>query len=60
VSIALTLLEDVRWRGIPVVGDRPQALLAALAARDCRPVGPAELIELVWGDQCLRRGRNRP
>jgi hypothetical protein len=47
VSIALTLLADVRWRGRPVAGDRPQALLAALAARDCRPVRPEELIELV-------------
>jgi DNA-binding SARP family transcriptional activator len=56
VSIALTLLEDVRWRGIPVVGDRPRALLAALAARDCRPVGPAELIEQVWGDEAPSNG----
>ena len=56
VTIALTLLEDVRWRGIPVAGDRPQALLAALAARDCRPVGPAELIELVWGDEAPSNG----
>ena len=56
MTIALTLLEDVRWRGIPVAGDRPQALLAALAARDCRPVGPAELIELVWGDQTPSNG----
>jgi predicted ATPase/DNA-binding SARP family transcriptional activator len=56
VSIALTLLEDVRWRGIPVVGDRPQALLAALAARDCRPMGSAELIELVWGDEAPSNG----
>ena len=56
MSIALTLLEDVRWRGIPVAGDRPQALLAALAARDCRPVGPAELIEQVWGDEAPSNG----
>jgi predicted ATPase/DNA-binding SARP family transcriptional activator len=56
VSIALTLLDDVRWRGIPVAGDRPQALLAALAARDCRPVGPADLIELVWGDEAPSNG----
>ena len=56
MTIALTLLEDVRWRGIPVAGDRPQALLAALAARDCRPVGPAELIELVWGDEAPSNG----
>jgi len=56
VSIALTLLEDVRWRGRPVVGDRPQALLAALAARDCRPVRAEELIELVWGDDAPSNG----
>jgi predicted ATPase/DNA-binding SARP family transcriptional activator len=56
VSIALTLLADVRWRGRPVAGDRPQALLAALAARDCRPVRPEELIELVWGDDAPSNG----
>jgi len=56
VSIALTLLEDVRWRGSPVVGDRPQALLAALAARDCRPVRAEDLIELVWGDDAPSNG----
>jgi predicted ATPase/DNA-binding SARP family transcriptional activator len=56
VSIALTLLADVRWRGRPVAGDRPQALLAALAARDCRPVRPEELIELVWGQDAPSNG----
>jgi len=56
VSIALTLLADVRWRGRPVAGDRPQALLAALAARDCRPVRPEELIELVWGEDAPSNG----
>jgi len=56
VSIALSLLADVAWRGTPVVGDRPQALLAALAARDCRPVRAEELIELVWGDEAPRNG----
>ena len=56
MSIALTLLEDVRWRGTPVAGDRPQALLAALAARAGRPVGPGELIELVWGDEAPSNG----
>jgi predicted ATPase/DNA-binding SARP family transcriptional activator len=49
VSFALNLLADVSWRQQPVVGDRPQALLAALAARGCRPVPADELIELVWG-----------
>ena len=56
MSIALTLLGDVRWRGRPVAGDRPQALLAALAARGCRPVRPEELIELVWGEDAPSNG----
>jgi predicted ATPase/DNA-binding SARP family transcriptional activator len=57
VGIALILLEDVRWRGKPVPGDRPRALLAALAARDGRPVRAGELIELVWGDEAPFNGR---
>ena len=51
MSIALNLLEDVRWRGRPVAGDRPRALLAALAARGRRPVPAEDLIVLVWGDE---------
>ena len=50
VEVALSLLEDVRWRGRSVVGDRPRTLLAALAAGGGRPVRADELIELVWGD----------
>jgi predicted ATPase/DNA-binding SARP family transcriptional activator len=49
VSFALSLLGEVRWRQRPVVGDRPQALLASLASRPGRPVPADELIELVWG-----------
>jgi len=56
VSIALNLLGEVRCRGQAVVGDRPQALLAALAARDGRPVRAEELIELVWGDDAPVNG----
>jgi predicted ATPase len=56
VSIALNLLDDVRWRGRPVVGDRPRALLAALAARGRRPVPAEELVELVWGDEAPLNG----
>jgi predicted ATPase/DNA-binding SARP family transcriptional activator len=56
VSIALNLLDDVRWRGRPVVGDRPRALLAALAARGRRPVPAEELIELIWGDEAPLNG----
>ena len=50
MTVALSLLEDVRWRGQSVVGDRPRALLAALATGAGRPVRGEELIELVWGD----------
>jgi predicted ATPase/DNA-binding SARP family transcriptional activator len=51
VTVALSLLEDVRWKGRSVVGDRPQALLAALAASGGRAVRAQQLIELVWGDE---------
>lgn len=51
MTVALSLLEDVRWRGRSVVGDRPRALLAALAAGAGHPVRAEELIELVWGDE---------
>jgi len=51
VTVALTLLDDVRWRGTVVVGDRPQALLAALAASGGRTVRAEDLVELVWGDE---------
>jgi predicted ATPase len=56
VTIALSLLDDVRWRGRTVVGDRPRALLAALAARGCRPVPAEDLVELVWGDEAPLNG----
>jgi predicted ATPase/DNA-binding SARP family transcriptional activator len=49
MGIALHLLGDVRWRGSAVVGDRPQALLAALAAAGGRSVPDDKLVELVWG-----------
>ena len=51
MTVALSLLEDVRWRGQPVVGDRPRALLAALAAGRGRSVRAEDLIEQVWGDE---------
>ena len=51
VTVALTLLGDVRWRGAPVAGERSQALLAALAAAGGRPVRAERLIDLVWGDE---------
>ena len=51
MSFTLSLLGEVRWRQRPVIGDRPQALLAALAARGGRAVPDSELIELVWGEE---------
>ncbi|NMT18847.1 hypothetical protein HKA99_31360, partial [Vibrio parahaemolyticus] len=48
---ALTLLDAVRWRGAPVVGERPQALLAALAARPGRPFRSERLVDVIWGDE---------
>ncbi|MGO9973897.1 MAG: BTAD domain-containing putative transcriptional regulator [Solirubrobacteraceae bacterium] len=51
MGIVLKLLNDVRWRGTPVVGERPRALLAALVAANGRPVRTEELIELVWGEE---------
>ena len=51
MTIDLTLLGDVRWRGAPVAGERSQALLAALAAAGGRPVRTERLIDLVWGDE---------
>jgi predicted ATPase/DNA-binding SARP family transcriptional activator len=56
VTIALNLLADVRWRGKPVSGDRPQALLAALAAGGGRPVRAEKLVELIWGDDAPLNG----
>ncbi|HWV85796.1 MAG TPA: BTAD domain-containing putative transcriptional regulator [Capillimicrobium sp.] len=50
MAVALTLLQDVRWRGTPVSGDRPRALLAALAEAGGRPVSDDRLVELIWGE----------
>lgn len=47
MPIILSLLETVRWDGEPVLGERPQALFAALAAAG-RTVGSARLVDLVW------------
>jgi predicted ATPase/DNA-binding SARP family transcriptional activator len=53
VAVALTLLRDVQWRGTTVAGDRPRALLAALAAEGARAVPDERLIELVWGEDAV-------
>jgi hypothetical protein len=44
VTVALTLLEDVRWRGKAISGDRSRTLLATLAANGARPTRLDELI----------------
>ncbi|WP_449066015.1 AfsR/SARP family transcriptional regulator, partial [Planomonospora algeriensis] len=49
MPIYLGLLDGVRWRGQPVVGERAQALLAALALA-CRTVHADRLVAEVWGD----------
>ncbi|ROO85720.1 putative ATPase [Actinocorallia herbida] len=48
MPIDLCLLDGVRWRGQPVVGERAQALLAALAL-DARAVNADRLVAEVWG-----------
>jgi predicted ATPase/DNA-binding SARP family transcriptional activator len=49
VPPALTLLDDVRWQGRPVPGERSHALLAALVLSAGRPVSQAGLVDQVWG-----------
>ena len=49
MPIILSLLETVRWDGEPVVGERPQALLAALADAG-RTVSATRLTGLIWDD----------
>src|SRR4051812_13600967 len=48
MPVVLSLLADVRWRGQPVVGERPQALLAALSSG--RTVRTEDLVQQVWSD----------
>ncbi|GIH02628.1 SARP family transcriptional regulator [Rhizocola hellebori] len=47
MPIILSLLGTVRWDGEPVVGERPQALLAALASAG-RTVSATRLADLIW------------
>ncbi|MCM3882890.1 helix-turn-helix domain-containing protein, partial [Frankia sp. R82] len=53
MAVTLTLLAGVRWEGMSVVGDRPQALLAALASEPGRPVRAERLVELIWRGEPL-------
>ncbi|MDT3438046.1 MULTISPECIES: BTAD domain-containing putative transcriptional regulator [unclassified Pseudofrankia] len=50
MPIVLTVLDRVRWRGQPVVGERPQALLAALVVGGGQAVPSDRLAEAVWGE----------
>ncbi|MBG0813816.1 BTAD domain-containing putative transcriptional regulator [Planomonospora sp. ID82291] len=49
MPIDLSLLDGVRWRGQPLVGERAQALLATLALAR-RTVNADRLVTEVWGD----------
>ncbi|UMG91865.1 BTAD domain-containing putative transcriptional regulator [Nocardioides sp. TF02-7] len=49
MPVVLALLDGVQWHGRPIVGERPQALLAALVAAG-RAVSTDRLVDLVWGD----------
>ncbi|OFB40200.1 transcriptional regulator [Frankia sp. CcI156] len=51
--VSLMLLDGVRWEGTPVMGDRPRALLAALASEPGRPVRAQRLAEMIWGEGSL-------
>lgn len=51
MSLVLSFLDGVRWHGEAVVGDRPQALLAALAEAGGRVVAVDALVEAVWADE---------
>ncbi|GAA0946889.1 ATP-binding protein [Actinocorallia libanotica] len=49
MPIDLSLLDGVRWRGRPVVGERARTLLAALALSR-RAVTAERLVAQVWGE----------
>ena len=52
MTVALTLLEDVRWRGTTVVGRACAGAAGGAGAPGAAvPVRAERLIELVWGDE---------
>jgi predicted ATPase/DNA-binding SARP family transcriptional activator len=51
VSPALVLLDDVRWRGVRVVGERAHTLLAVLAMHGRAGAGVERLVEALWPDE---------
>ncbi|GAA4556489.1 hypothetical protein GCM10023193_05690 [Planotetraspora kaengkrachanensis] len=51
MSPALVLLDGVRWRGVRVVGDRAQTLLAVLATHGRTGLSDERLVEELWPDE---------
>ncbi|MER6949414.1 BTAD domain-containing putative transcriptional regulator [Nonomuraea sp. NPDC000554] len=51
MSPTLVLLDGVRWRGVRVVGDRAQTLLAVLAMHGRAGVSDERLVEELWPDE---------
>ena len=51
MSPALVLLDDVRWQGARVVGDRAHTLLAVLAMHGRAGVGVERLVEALWPEE---------
>ncbi|GIH71818.1 hypothetical protein Mth01_40710 [Sphaerimonospora thailandensis] len=48
---ALTLLDGVRWRGVRVIGDRAQTLLAVLVLHGRAGAGDERLVDELWPDE---------
>lgn len=48
MTFPLEVLDDVRWRGVPVPGERQRALLAVIV--EASPASADRLIEQVWPD----------
>jgi predicted ATPase/DNA-binding SARP family transcriptional activator len=53
VDASLVLLDGVRWRDVPVPGERSHALLAALALEGSTAVGGDRLVHEVWGQDTV-------
>lgn len=48
MTFPLEVLDDVRWRGVPVPGERQRTLLAAIV--ETSPASADRLIEQIWPD----------
>ena len=51
MPFALTLLDGVRWRGEPLVGERPRALIEALVEAGPTGMSTDALVDAVWADK---------